>query len=221
MLSITPAVDLEKRSRQTRKLSWLTVYTGVYSKGEKNFTKDLTAPLAEESKALVAFYKENHGALSQSERYRLFSQLLIYLNRLLLFQPHSEPALIEWLEVISAPIKWTGDAKLKEDWLRERMILARLAGKEDEYQRSKEAYSTFLNGQPDRAKYANEAVALLDGLLSCASDHEADGNVSLAVAAKALPQGYTTHFFYSDFNALLFSRGRKCKPALTRLLEEH
>lgn len=218
----TPAFNKEQDSEQARKFSWLIAQAKIYKQGKKDITRDVLNPLAQEFTQLSVYYRKNHPDLSHVEQYRLLTQLMTYLNRVLLYERYSEPRLEKMLNEISPHVSQMADPDLQENWLRERMIYAYLVGNDEQYKSTRSAYIAYLERETMPANLRIGAIAFFDGILACARK-TSGADSALKVAHKMLQTKTVLYLFSIDLNALLFGKGMEetsvCNPILRMMLK--
>jgi hypothetical protein len=111
---ISPNFDAEMHAERVRKLSWLNIQAKIYSKNSKTFQADIMNPLVEEANTLSEFHKRHGFSMNEIQRLKLISMILVYMNRMALFQNYTEPDLDRKLDQRIKSVIYSNDLILTE-----------------------------------------------------------------------------------------------------------
>jgi len=222
--SISPAIDKDHDADRALKLSWLQASTDINRKEKKEISKIIDVLTKEFS--FTANYFERHGqTLPPDVQSRAAVQLLIYLNRLEIFQNHSNPALESKLLEFGKNVN-SASPSTQENWQREMMIRARIKGNQSAYQEYREnLLRTLVNHADDIPKnFVEGVINFYDGVLLCVIKKNQEAVPFLDLAARnfsAYPR-YTTNFLNGDLNVLLLGKGMEagsnCNEAISKVI---
>jgi len=219
----SPAISHEVDTERALKLSWLRVTTKVFSLfgKEKAEINQLLNILEKESKFVAKHIKSNHQFISSELNLAAFNQLLIYLNRVNLFQHYFDPILEKKLPEIEQRI---GSESLVNQviWYREMMIRARL--RENDYLYKKYRENLFNAWNQHDGDIPNSFIEgifnFYDGVLLCVMkrNHEAKPYLESAANNFSKFPRYTTNFLRMDLNVLLMGKGKMAGPVCDELI---
>jgi hypothetical protein len=169
-------------------------------------------------------FEKNRGLITLENRVGVAVQLLTYLNRVEVLQPHEDHDFDLKLTNFENAVGNTS-ISMQEEWYREMMIHAHMKkNARYSYYREKliSLYNTRESGLPKY--FIGGIISYYDGVLLCLAGQPKNATSHLEFAAINLSKKpkYTTNFLNQNFNVLLLGSGMKsgmeCRQLLSKVI---